>query len=149
MDSQLNSDVNPLESDPERKERAVTDLKCRLENDTKGQGQIARLVWLMSHLEDYLDRWTSCMTFFPISAFLHNDLHVVLTIAVDLIEEEVRLLPNYDTFKLKWKEFSSAVRKIDNQTSVRIAGDLEKKFECARKELCGGTEDRKAEVGSE
>ena len=136
MDLQRPNDViRSLESDPQRKQQEIIDLKSRLTAETQGEGEIARIAWLFSHLEDYLDTWTACITVFSMSDFVHNDLHVILTIGVDLIDEELLDLSGCNVFKEKWKDFASTVRSINNETSKDIGQELATKFECVRKVL--------------
>jgi hypothetical protein len=125
-----------LASDPQRKSEMISSIRSRLNTDTQGQDQLARLIWLLAHLEDYLDRWTSCIRFFSIDDYLRNDLHVVLTIGIDIVDEEQRALLGCDAFCAKWQEFAASIRKIDNETNKDIiAGVVNRKFEAVRNEL--------------
>jgi hypothetical protein len=67
--------------------------------------------------------------------FIHNDLHVVLRIGVDLIDEEVGCLTGNQRFMESWKEFAATVRGIQEKTSKSIVGELKTKFEIAHTEL--------------
>src|ERR1043166_9112441 len=117
MNPQSRSEViRSLECDPERKREMLSSFRQRLDTDTQGQDAIARLLWLFSHVEEYLDRWLCCVTLFSMRDFLHNDLHVILLIAVDLIDEEHRSLAGFDAFKEKWQTFASTVREIREET---------------------------------
>jgi hypothetical protein len=119
----------PLESDPERKKQEIEDLKARLVAETQGRGQIARLTWRLQHLEEFLYRWIGCLPFFTMGAFLHNDLHIVLIIGVDLVDDEIGGLHGCDALKASWHAFATAVREIGENTDKGVADSLKIKFE--------------------
>ena len=80
------------------------------------------------------------MPYFPMSEYLDNDLHAVLSIGVDLIDEEVRGMLGYAPFQQKWQDFASTVREINEETTEGIAEELRTKFESACNALPVGLE---------
>lgn len=127
--------IRSLESDPERKQQEIADLRARLDGDTKGQPHLARVEWLFSHLEEYLDRWILIAPYYSMSQFVHNDLHVILRIAVDLIDEELPALFGAEAFKQNWQEFALIVRKINKDSSHDISKQLMENFQTAKNHL--------------
>lgn len=121
--------------DVQKKVEMLISFKTYLEADTAGQGPWARMEWLVSHLEDYLHRWTGWLAATSMEDVLQKDLHVVLMIAIDMIDEEQAILTGYDCFQEKWLDFAATFRKIDMETSKDIAEELLRKFYDARKEL--------------
>lgn len=119
----------------QRKAELIRSLKCRLDADTEGRDRMARLAWLLAHLEEYLDRWCGFLAFDSMSGFLQNDLHVVLTLAVDVIDEEVPALLGCDAFRKKWRDFAATVRKIDKETGKDITEALRRKFDDLKKDV--------------
>ena len=142
--NQANDAVGPLESDHQRRNEMIRDFKDRLEADTHGRAQIARLLWLFEHLAEYLGRWRAFLTVFSMSGFVHGDLHIVLKIAVDIIQDECRNLSGHDAFRAKVDSFAAAVRSIDAQTDKSISNTLQTLFEDARAELLHIEEEKTA-----
>lgn len=122
--------IYPLQEDPNRKSAMIADLMGLMQSATEGQGHLARLNWLLSHLEEYLERWTGCLQFLPMASLVYNDLHTTLLIGLDLVEEELKKESGIPA--PQWLEFVSVVRSIDKDSSKDISQLLRERFVRAR-----------------
>ena len=121
--------------DPKRKAEMIGLFKERLAAETDVTDGTARLAWLFTHLEEFLDRWIGWLSFESMSGMIQNDLHIVLSFTIDIIEEEQAVLDGCDTFKEKWRDFAASVRNIDQDTPKDIAPQLHRKFHEAQQQL--------------
>jgi hypothetical protein len=136
MDSQQEQDgIGPLECDPQRKSEMIRAFKQRLDDDTNDKDVTSRVLWLFEHLEEYLARWLGFVRVFRMKEFIHNDLHIVLHIAIDIIDEEYEKVPDYDSPKAKWRRFAATVRSIGEDTDENISDTLRLTFQDAKRDL--------------
>jgi hypothetical protein len=136
MTSQLQ--ITPMSRDPQKILDVIADLKTRMAAETRERGTIGRLTWLFSHVDEFLGRWVACVTQFLTTDFIHHDFHVVLTIAVGLVDEEAAQLANANLFKECWREFASVFRNItsiDKSNAGPLAQELMARFELVRNSL--------------
>jgi hypothetical protein len=136
-----NEDVKSLETDPERKTEMMNSMRRRLAIDNHGQRRIQRVRWLFSHLEEYLDRWIACLPYFSMADYVHNDLHIVIHIAINLIDEELASLVGCSALKERWQTFTAAFQAIDGGSRKDVAELISGLFANAHDELHSLTED--------
>lgn len=102
--------------DAERRIALTRSATDRLDADTHGADRIQRVRWLLDHLQEYLQRWIGWCTFSrdTMSDVLEHDIHMMLILAADIIDEEVALV-RYPVLHEKWREFSETLRRIDGK----------------------------------
>jgi hypothetical protein len=100
-----------------RKER-VASWRKQLMNRIKDEvtpDRIAELVWLVRHLEEYLERWLAFarLQTVNLAATLDNDVFCIVLAASDLIDERLPFLSASQRFpQQEWRDFRSAVQWI-------------------------------------
>ncbi len=123
--------------DAQKKAQLTEELRSMLDAETRGQTRKERWVWLLDHVDEYLDRWKAFCNLDSVSMSSHiqGDLHAVLLAGVNVFEEELRCLASSHPLKKTWQSFSELVRGIQSETSKDITKELDTQLAIVRKEL--------------
>ncbi len=123
--------------DAQRKVQMAESLRSRFKAETRDVTPKERWRWLLDHVDEYLDRWIAFCNADSVtmSSHIHSDLHVVLLMGVDLLEEELASLASSHPLKKTWQSFSELVRGIHSETSKDITKELNTRLAVVQREL--------------
>lgn len=117
-------EIRPLESDPIRRADMAESLSQEYRDHNLNGTELDRIDWLLARIGEYLDRWVGCLRLFDMTSFVHNDLHFVMLLGIDLADTEIHssLAPR-DVINA-WDAFATSFRSITGVTDKAISHQL-------------------------
>ena len=115
-------------------------LVDRLDNEVKGDCAY-QVVWLVRHLEQYLERWLGFaqMENMSVAGTLRNDLFCVALAAAEIIDDKITCLNAASPFPVgEWKHFRNTLEWIQKTPDRSELGLITDTFESFRKKLPNG-----------
>jgi hypothetical protein len=120
--------------DAERKQRQEELTKLFQEHlaaDTEGGDATCRMRWLLDHVQDYLSRWIGFARLRPFSMkyLLESDLHTVLILGVNAIDNEMHFFGDARPLVEEWTACLAIVRSLRAGVDVDVSADLSTRFQ--------------------
>jgi hypothetical protein len=111
--------------DTTRKEEMIASIKERLTSETDAADSVGRLVWLLNHLEEYLERWIdfSRIDTIQLADILNSDLHTVLLIGIAIFDDEINADPKAPV-RQEWSEFVHLIQSVNPKSNKNIGQEL-------------------------
>jgi hypothetical protein len=112
-------------------------LERRIHAEVKG-GCIDQILWLVCHLEEYIQRWLEFarMENLTVAATLQNDVFCIVVAAANLIEDRIVSLNRGVRFpREEWGHFRNALEwilKTPDRDELILIGNT---FDCFRKKI--------------
>jgi hypothetical protein len=123
-----------FKSKSEKRIESFRDNLAQRLNNEAGENCAHQVLWLVHHLEEYLERWLSFAQLenLTVAGTLHNDVFCIVLAATNLIEDRIAKLDRASQFpQEEWKHFRSAlgwIQKTPERSELNLITDTFESF---------------------